>query len=358
MSSSNLQQARSDDPPDIDGVWSDRGGGRILVHLERTSNARDVRGALLALAYQLAEAPDATRAVCVLDRSKLSRQRLDDELRRFRQLIRRDIGRRIELVRLEDLRRASKGAAGAADHADFLSWVTGLVAREATASRVSRQTVMSLVALRWLRGAGPISAKALQMACGASYPTVAAAVAEFAKLDLIEPRSDRRIALRYLSADRWMQLARKHTEARKVHRYVDPTGHARSPEVLVARLRELQRRGAAGNVGVGGVIGVRRYFPDVDITAAPRLDLSAYGAGGLEFVAQLDAALEPAAHARAKAHVVVHVTAEPTALMTRDAGGVWASEMECCADLIELELVREAEQMFEALRAQAQGDER
>jgi hypothetical protein len=345
--SSNLSNPQFSDQQEADGVWHGPGGD-ILVEVKRTHNARDIRGALLALAYRLADTPGAAGAICVLTQSRLSRQRLDAELERFRWLVRRDVGERIELTRLEDIDRGQSRSAGPRDPA-FLSWLTAVAARETTGSRVSRQTVMSAMALSWLRGVGPMTTKALQEQCNASYPTVVAAVAEFSKLDLIEQQPDRRVLLRYLPMDRWMQMVQKHAEGRKVHRYVDPTGLARTPDALMARLFKLQQRGAALQVGVAGVLGARRYFPDLDITASPRLDLSAYGDGGLEFVQRLDAALEPSADLRAKAHVVVHVTPEPVGFLDRDSGGSWASEVECCADLVELGLVREVQEMFEAL---------
>ena len=58
---------------------------------------------------------------------------------------------------------------------------------------------------------------------------------------------------------------------------------------------------------------------------------------------------------RAKAHVIVHVTPEPQSFLDRDIGGSWASEMECCADIVELGLVREAQEVFEALRQRRAG---
>jgi hypothetical protein len=197
-----------------------------------------------------------------------------------------------------------------------------------------------------------MTAKSLQELCNASYPTVAAAISELSKLELIELQPDRRVSMRYVSVDRWLQILQKHADSRKVHRYLDPTGQVRSPHALMTQLFKLEQQGAVQRVGVGGVLGARRYFPDLDITASPRLDLSVYGDGSLEFVRRLDAALEPTANSHNRAHVVVHVTTEPESFLECGSDGCWASEMECGADLLELGLVREVQEMFDTLRQQ------
>ena len=353
MTSSNLNSKPSDNLYKADGIWHGPSGD-VLIEVKRTNNARDIRSALMALAYLLADASDTTHALCVLTQSKLSPKRLEEELERFRWLVRRDVGGRIELDRYEDIERGQSSSIIGHDPA-FMLWITDLVSSEISGSRVSRQAVISAMALLWLRGVGPMTTKSLQEKCGASYPTVAAAISELSKLDLIEQRSDRRVSLRYLPVDRWVQMVQKHAEGRKIHRYIDPTGQMRSPDALMARLFKLQQQGIAQHVGVGGVLGAQRHFPDLDITASLRLDLSVYGGGDLEFVRRLDAALEPAADSRAKAHVIVHVTAEPASFLERDNNGSWASEMECAADLIELGLVREAQEMFQALRQRRTG---
>jgi hypothetical protein len=350
---SNLNNKHLRSQYKVDGTWRDPSGD-ILIEIKRTNNVRDIRSALLALAYLLADESDTTRAICVLTQSKLSQKRLNEELEHFRWLVRREVGERIELTHFEDIERGlSSSIIG--NTPSFILWITDLVAHEVAGSRFSRQAVISAMALLWLRGAGPMTTKSLQEKCGASYPTVAAAISELSQLDLIEQQSDRRVSLRYLPMDRWVQMVQKHAEARKVHRYIDPTGQMRTPDVLMARLFKLQQQGIAQQVGVGGVLGARRYFPDLDITASPRLDLSVYGDGDLEFVRRLDAALEPTKDSRAKAHVIVHVTAEPENFLERDSRGSWASEMECSADLIELGLVREVQEMFETLRQQRGG---
>lgn len=356
MISSNINLNRLDDQK-IDGRWSGHDGD-VLVEVKRTNNVRDVRDGLLTLAYRLAVEPSSTTAMlCVLTtKSRLSPTRLNHEADCFLSVLRPDLSDRVRLIRIletasgirlsyaEDPRLQSSHGV----EPGFLPWLEGVVARETTSVRASRQTVISALALSWLRGAEPMTARSLQMLCGASYPTVANAVAKFTDWDLLEQRTDRRLMVRYIPVALWMKLAEQHAGSRKLHRFFDPTEQTKSPETLSAKLFKLQQQGMAAKVAVGGVLGARHYFSDLDITASPRLDLSVYGAGGLDFVQHLDAALEETEDARVKPTLVVHETSEPVRFIDH-LDGTWASELECCADLIEIGLTREAHEMMTAL---------
>ena len=341
----------------IDGRWAGHGGD-VLVEVKRTNNVRDIRDGLLTLAYLLADEPTSTTALlCVLTtQSRLSPTRLNDEADRFLSVLRPNLADRVRLIRIQEAESGVKLPYAVepeflSSHAvepGFLSWLKDVVARETTGVRATRQTVTSALALSWLRGAEPMTVRSLQVLCGASYPTVANAVAKFNDSDLLEPRTDRRLLVRYIPVALWMKIAEQHAGSRKLHRFIDPTDQTKSPETLSAMLFKLQQQGLAAKVAVGGVLGARHYFSDLDITASPRLDLSLYGAGGLDFVRRLDAALEETEDARAKAALVVHDTSEPVQFIDH-LNGTWASELECCADLLEIGLTREAHEMMTAL---------
>jgi DNA-binding MarR family transcriptional regulator len=338
----------------VDGRWAGP-LGEVLVDVKRTSNARDVRGALLALAYALAEDQATASAVCVLTRSKLSRKRILEEVGQFRAVVRPELGERIALMAM--------GADGhlfgslKAVDAAFAAWLAELVAAETTAAsagRSNRQSVMSLLAQLWLRGEGAQKIKSLQEASGASYPTVAQAVKSLSSQGLLEHKSDRRVLLKTPSPEAWLKIARDHGAGRKTLRFADPSGQARPPEAMAQRLFKLQAQGLAKDVAVGGVLGALRHFPGLDITASPRLELSVYGSK-LDFLRKLDAALEPAIDAQTKAVLVVHLTPEPASFIDRSADGQWAPELECLADLAELGLGREASEMAAELNRKRQG---
>lgn len=356
MISGNLTMNRFRDPQ-IDGRWSSRDGD-VLVEVKRTNNVRDIRDGLLTLAYLLTEEPTSTTALlCVLTtQSSLSPTRLNHEVDRFLTVLRPDL---VDRVRLIDIKETELGIrppsavkpgllSSRAVEPDFLSWLQDLVARETTGVRANRQTVTSAIAVLWLREAEPMTLRSLQVLCHASYPTVANAVAKFTNWDLLEPRTDRRLLVRYIPVELWIKIAEQHIGNRKLHRFIDPTDQPKSPETLSAKLFKMQQQGLAAKVAVGGVLGARHYFSDLDITASPRLDLSLYGTGGLDFVRSLDAALEKTEDARAKATLVVHETSEPVRFIEHQ-DGTWASELECCSDLLEIGLTREAHEMMTTL---------
>lgn len=332
----------------VDGRW--RGAaGDILIEIKRTNNVRDIRSALVALAYALRDDAPTTTALCVVTQSKLSPNRLLDEITQFREMVRPDLGHRIHLLTIDE--GGQLRGFEYASEPEFSKWLMHLVATETSttsAGRSNQQSVASTLVQLSLRGEGPQTFKALQEACGASYPTVAAAVKEFTEQGFIEHQSDRRIVLKYLTHEAWLKIARAHGANRKVLRFVDPTGQARTPAAMAKRLFKLQAQGVAQNVAVGGVLGAMHYFPGLDITASPRLDLSNYGQG-TDFVQKLDPALELTSDPRAKAVVVVHVTQEPPRFIEHDQGETWASELECIADLIEMGLTREVVDMVSDL---------
>jgi DNA-binding MarR family transcriptional regulator len=332
----------------VDGRW--RGAaGDILVEIKRTNNVRDVRNALVALAYELRDDAPTTTALCVVTQSKLSPNRLADEIDQFREVVRPDLAHRIHLLTTDEDGQL-RGSEYASDP-EFNKWLMNLVAEENSTiapGRSNQQSVTSMLVQLSLRGCGPQTFKALQEACGASYPTVAATVKELSAHGFIEHQSDRRIVLKYLTPEAWLKIARAHGANRKVLRFVDPTGQARTPEAMAKRLFKLQDQGVAKHVAVGGVLGAMHYFPDLDITASPRLDLTIYGQG-TDFIQKLDAALALTSDPQAKAIVVVHLTPEPPRFIEQLLGATWASELECIADLTEMGLTREVIEMVSDL---------
>jgi hypothetical protein len=153
----------------------------------------------------------------------------------------------------------------------------------------------------------------------------------------------RGVQMRRLSTGEWMDLARDHAKQRKVFLFTDPTGLC-LPEQLVKRLLRLQDLEKLGrNVRIGGVIGASSHFPKLDITAAPRLDLSVVS-DPTQIAALLDAGLCPKTRPGQRVALAIHVTSD-LAAMTAISKGPWAGELECLADLVEMGFTREAVEM-------------
>ena len=93
---------------EYDGRWVGPGGD-ILVEVTRTNNARDLRGALLALAFALRKEVPTTKGLLVLADSKLSAGRLAGELDQFRSIVKDEVGNKIHLVAFDEGSLRMKG---------------------------------------------------------------------------------------------------------------------------------------------------------------------------------------------------------------------------------------------------------
>lgn len=350
-----IDQVQKSQAPDTnaDGCWKGS-NGHIHVEVKKTNSVRDVRGALLTLAYIIGQEASKNQAVCVVVDTRLSSGRLKEELVRFRQVIHPAIANRIHfLVGKGDAQEHSVNAySGSMKNAPagFYNWLGELVAKELRGVYAHhlppRQIVVAALAQLRLWNASPVTVKYLQETCRVSYPTVAAVLKELADLGWLEDSGERGVRLRYLTSGEWMELAREHARQRKVHLFTDPTGQ-KTPEKMVKRLARLQETDKLPQtVRIGGVIGAAKHFPELDITAAPRLDLCV-DRDPSHIASILDAGLLCKAKPDQRIAMAVHVTSFPlgTSRWESNSQGPWASELECLADLIEMGYTREASEM-------------
>jgi hypothetical protein len=209
--------------------------------------------------------------------------------------------------------------------------------------------IVRLLLIHWIRKSGPMTAKEFGLEAGFSYPTLAAA------LEKLEPHlkrhSDRRFELRSLPRDAWFKLVAQAEKVRHRQAFVDRSGRPRSVEVLLGRLRELQRE----DIAVGGVLGARHYLPGLDLIGTPRLDLVLHSPGqraSTDFLRQMDPALKPAVHGELP-QVVVHTLFRPLSHFTPGVGLPWADEVECLLDLHDMRLEPQALEFLDKLESTA-----
>jgi hypothetical protein len=325
--------------------------GDVLVKIKRSSNARDVRDVLLALAYALAQEPHNSQALCLLTKSRLTSKRLSEELARFRLVVRPALATRIMLAALDDAGQLL--GAIPQDNPELRDYLKTLVhqAQLAGVDRVSRESVKSHLASLWLQGQAGQSLAALQRDTKASHPTVTAALADLDQQGQLD--TDRKGAMfREPTWDIWRRLAEAHAGKRTMVRFTDPSGLSRSVTDMAQRLQSLQKRGIAKSVALGGVVGATHYYPALDITAPPRLDLSVFD-GDTSFVRQLDAGLVVSENKAAKAVLVVHLTPGGERFVQATASGRVAPPLDCLADLWEIGLAAEAQDFALALNRRA-----
>lgn len=344
MTSRNLSAYKPDD------VWEAPDGTCTTVEVLKTSSMRDVRDALLSLAYLLYGQPERNSAVCVVVESRLTVQTLADELERFRAVVSPDISSRVHFLvrRKAGVPRFAGSLDLCASAVDFTSWLAATVEREAAGSFTlqlpARQVVIAALAHFRVSNEPPVTIKKLQDVCRVSYPTVAAVIRKLEERGWLEAADERGVRLRPLADDEWMELAQDHARLRKTYEFTDPTGTS-SPEQLVKRLARLQKDAKLPrSVRVGGVIGASRHFPDLDITAPLRLDLS-IETDPSNVAAMLDAALQPKRKPEEKVAVALHVTRDDLFFRSNNIEADWASELECLADLVEIGYTREAREM-------------
>lgn len=166
---------------------------------------------------------------------------------------------------------------------------------------------------------------------------------------LVVRASDRKVSLNRLPVDAWRRWVVAATQVRKTVRYIDHSGQARSTQDMAMRLQRLN----LDHVAIGGVLGAKYHYPQLDLTGSLRLDLTVHQPSGadLGFVRRLNPALEVTKDPGDKPHLVVHYLQRPESYFARDAQGmVWADPVECLADLFEARLDAQAEDMLHAMK--------
>jgi hypothetical protein len=149
-----------------------------------------------------------------------------------------------------------------------------------------------------------------------------------------------------------MKLAEEHALARRLVRYADPTSEGRTPSALAQRLQSLSQKGVVGSVAISGVLGATRYFPSLDITAAPRLDVSVYD-GDVRFMSKLDAGLVVVDDPMRKASVVLHLQRDCRPEESRAQALDLGARLDCLADLEQMGLQAQAREFAHHLCREA-----
>lgn len=337
--------------------WSNPAGPDVLVEIRRTHTARDMRDGLLTLAYAVQSSSRASAGVCVIVNSRLSPTRLVDELQRFRAIARPEIAQRIFLIWAKTQHEFVIGGELPECTSMFMQALEAAIREEstmATASRVTRQQIKAVLVERWLSSLPPVALSELRRLTGSSYQTASAALRELEQLGVVSGERDGPIPLHGLGPNALMKLAEEHALARKQVRYTDPTGEGRTPSGLAHRLLSLRQKGVAGQAAISGVLGATSYFSDLDITAAPRLDVSAYD-GDVRFMSKLDAGLVVVDDTRRKATVVLHLQRDcrPDEMVARAPD--YAARLDCLADLEQMGLQAEARDFANQLCNAVQG---
>jgi len=296
--------------------------------------------------------PGARQLLCLVS-PRMTEERIGEEWRLMGRVLRPEVVRRLSLhVVHEDGRGRSFGDVPDSIAAD-LCRAGGRREPGAGAVRLPAPdysfTILKLFVYAWLTHREPVTARWLGDVAGCSYPTVASATRRLGRA--ISRRQDRRLELREFPRQEWSRALTLAEDARSTMRFADRAGQPRAAASLAERLQRLRPAGVA----IGGVLGARRYDPELDLMGLPRLDVSVLAPGreaDIAFVRRLDPALEATSDPAEPARLVVHFVRHREPLFEADGGGLpWADPAECLLDLHEARLESQAAEFVQAMRA-------
>lgn len=309
------------------------------------SNVRDLRADLLTAAYEYIERKTGT--ALLLRDCKLSPDRLSEERRLFAMLA-PEAAEHISIL-LQNKDGEIEGA-GHLLKEGVSEEISAALVKPKRAPGVGRYNVQNILLLNWLIGLGPQTVKSIGEASGTSYPTTAAAINDLAAQGVLTVKKDRSVSLKYFPVEQWRKWIAGGFEHRKSARFIDRSGQPRPPSSLIKRLQRLGR----DDIAISGIEGARFHYPDLDLSGALRLDLVLHGnpKSDLEFVQKLDPALEQSDNPYRKADLVVHFLDRPETHFERNGELLIADPLQCLADLYDMRLDQQADQMLYFLSEQ------
>ncbi|HOW96494.1 MAG TPA: hypothetical protein P5567_00385 [Kiritimatiellia bacterium] len=312
--------------------------------------ARGLRDALTSLAITLAEQQQKRGYLLLLDPG-LSKTFLETELQRLKVALRPGIAERLHLV------AAKGGKLTEGTHAipqdDYMLLRRALNRQEDQRTGLpapnKQNEVFLLMIHQWVTGKGPMTSKWLEDTVGCHYRTVANAIDQLGHA--VQRHSDRSVSFKYFPEQDWGRLLAVAQKTRATMLYADASDQPRSPESLLRRMKSLNRK----DIAVGGVLGTKRYYNELDIVGTPRLDLCIHCPDNrvdLGFVHMLDPALERTRDTHRPARLAIHFVRRQDALFDRDQNGAqWADPVECLLELYHARLDQQARSFQEFLSA-------
>lgn len=335
-------------PPARSGYRPDFRVGNTIVEVKSDLHSfRNLRAALLQLAYYLTEQPDE-RGLLVLANPRITDAALQKEWRLAEQTLRPEVLRRLSVAAE---RGAEISTISGELSPDLSNRVREMVDREARAqpsrARQPPEAIFLVLMHQWFLRKGPMTTQWLIQAVGCSYPTAANALRRLEHL--IERFSDRRIQLWGFPAEEWQRVVSNRDRVHPTLRYADRSGQRRSPESLLRRASGFDRP----DIAVGGVLAARHYHPALDLRGTPRLDLTLHspdGTADLSFVEQLDPALERTKSNDEPAALAIHVLRRQASFFQTDGDGLsWADPVESLLGLYDARLEPQAREFLDFL---------
>jgi len=318
-------------------------------------SARNLRAKFIQLVYALMEDKADRNGILVLVEPKLTENRLKEEWDQARQTLQEKVLDRLHLV---VFRNGKFNSFPSNFDSTFYSQLEQKIKieQEHVGMQMNRGSsyfvIVKILIHQWLLKKGPMTVKWLAESTGYSYPTVASILKDLGSM--IERQSDRRIGLNQFPTEAFARLIINSEIDRSAVCYTDYSNQPFSTEFYIRRLEKLN----LPDLAIGGVLGARHYYPELDLVGTPRLDLSRHSSGessDLEFINKLDPALKPVDDPYQPADVVVHfVRHKKSFFEPREGGLFWADPVECLLDLHELHLEAQATEFLNVLQSRRQ----
>jgi hypothetical protein len=313
-------------------------------------SVRTLRASLMDLASSLVGDPNR-RALLVLADPNISERRLESEWALATRTFRQEIASRMALAL--SVAGEIRGYPRDPDPA-ILERLKAVVRHESfqTTKALPRpdypSEIFKVLVYRWLLNMGPVTTTRLCASVGCSYPTAGKALEKLEPL--LRRQSNRSFELiEAFPKERWAALISRGDDVRRTIRFVDRSGQPRSPEAIAKRLSKLDRQ----DIAIGGVIGARHHFPDLDLLGTPRIDLTVHCPDDqldVSFVDRLDPAFALAPDRNGPPALVLHVLQRKEPFFTPGSDGLmFADPVECLLDLHEARLEQQALELFSFL---------
>jgi hypothetical protein len=329
--------------------------GNNLIELKMgISSVRNLRASLMQLAFHLVESPqDEKRSLLLVD-PKITEGTLQKEWESICQTLNSKIFDRMYLIVFKNGKFFSfPNNLDPVFYSELEQKILIEMKHVGKNRRVFRGSsyfvIVKILIHQWLLNKGPMTVKWLAESTGYSYPTVASILKNLGSV--IERQSDRRIGLNQFPTEAFSRLIVNSEIDRSAVCYTDYSKQPFSTEFYIRRLEKLN----LPDLAIGGVLGARHYYPELDLVGTPRLDLSRHSSGessDLEFINKLDPALKPVDDPYQPADVVVHfVRHKKSFFEPREGGLFWADPVECLLDLHELHLEAQATEFLNVLQS-------
>jgi hypothetical protein len=336
-------------------------GNNLIEMKTGMSSVRNLRAGLMELAYHLVESPLDIQRSLLLVEPKITKETLAKEWESFNKTIQSKIFGRMNLIVYKNGKFFSFSNNFDSTLNSELQRLILINKKHNGARRriyrgVSYFVIVKILIHQWLLNKGLMTVKWLAENSGYSYPTVASILKDLG--NVIERQSDRRIGLNQFPNEAFKTLIFKSDFDRSTKYYIDYSNQPFSAEFYLRRLEKLNLSGLA----IGGVLGAKHYYPELDLIGTPRLDLSLHDPNNLlndDFIEKLDPALKPVFGFGVPARVAVHfIKQKESFFVPRQSGSFWADPIECLLDLHELHLEAQATEFLNDLQSRRQVKEK